>query len=290
MIRALRSLRATTLITTPCGASDLLARIFIEFGLQPEDLALRRILVGGEIPSPGTLRQLGDEFDCEVGRLLLDPFTGAALAHGRDQLEITEVDAVARALLDRDELAPADASGAHELVVRSGTDGDTWLRTGEVVVGTVLPGAALPVTTHTVGDHVLARGRWLSLPMIDRALAGIDGVAGWQLEVSREGTLDRVAVTVTLDRPTLVDDAMWAGRIREAVESVVPVRVETRAIGADDGAAGSAGAGPRSSGSPRRGRPGSGGAFARRVVSPPAVPSRYTIVIPPLTLNVCPVM
>ena len=56
VIRALRSLRATTLVTTPCGALDLLARIFIEFGLQPEDLGLRRILVGGEIPTPGALR------------------------------------------------------------------------------------------------------------------------------------------------------------------------------------------------------------------------------------------
>ena len=66
VIRALRSLRATTLVTTPCGALDLLARIFIEFGLQPEDLGLRRILVGGEIPTSGALGQLGDEFDCDV--------------------------------------------------------------------------------------------------------------------------------------------------------------------------------------------------------------------------------
>ena len=53
-------------------------------------------------------------------------------------------------------------------------------------------------------------------------------------ETSREGTLDRALVVVALDRPTLVDDKMWAGRISEAVASVVPVRVETRAVGVDD--------------------------------------------------------
>jgi len=233
VIRALRSLRATTLITTPCGAADLLARIFIEFGLQPEDLGLRRVLVGGEIPSPGTLRQLGDEFDCDIQRLLLDPFTGAALAQGIDRFEVTATDLVACAVLDRDELASGGVDGAYELVVRAGGESDAWLRTGEVVLGA--PSAVTaPVASHTVGDHVLARGRWLSLPAIDRALAGIDGVAHWYLDVSRDGTLDRVAVVVALDRPALVDDAMWAGRIREAVESVVPVRVETRAVGVDD--------------------------------------------------------
>jgi phenylacetate-CoA ligase len=232
VIRALRSLRATTLITTPCGAADLLARIFIEFGLQPEDLGLERILVGGEIPSPGTLRQIGDEFDCDVRRLLLDPFTGAALAQGVDQFELTDTGLVACAVLDRDDLAPVGAGGMHEIVVRAGAEADAWLRSGEVVVGATAA-ETIPMTSHTVGDHVLGRGRWLSLPAIDRALAGIDGIAGRQLDVSREGTLDRVVVVVTLDRPALVDDAMWAGRIREAIESVVPVRVETRAVGAD---------------------------------------------------------
>lgn len=230
ILRALRSLGATTLVATPCGALDLLARIFLEFGLQPEDLGLARILVGGEIPSPGSLRQLGDEFDCDVRRLLLDPFTGAALAQGVDHLEPAAPDAVARALVDRDELASPGGSGASELVVRGA---GAWLRTGEVVVGTSPPGT-IPPTTHTVGDHVLARGRWLSLPAIDAALSGIDGVAAWRLDVSREGTLDRVVVTVGLDRPTLVDDRMWAGRIREAVASVVPVRVETAALAVEE--------------------------------------------------------
>ena len=231
VIRALRSLRATTLVTTPCGALDLLARIFIEFGLQPEDLGLRRILVGGEIPTPGALGQLGDEFDCDVLQLLLDPFTGAALAQGARWFDGVDGEVAGRAALDRDELA-VDGPGPYELVVRTGPDA-SWLRTGELLTSAAEPGV-LPPVGHTVGDHVLARGRWLSLPAIDTALAGIDGVAAWQLETSREGTLDRVVVVVALDRPTLVDDKMWAGRISEAVGSVVPVRVETRAVGVDD--------------------------------------------------------
>ena len=231
VIRAQRSLRATTLVTTPWGALDLLARIFIEFGLQPEDLGLRRILVGGEIPTSGALGQLGDEFDCDVRQLLLDPFTGAALARGADGCEGVDGKVAARAFLDRDELA-ADGPGPHELVVRTGPD-ESWLRTGALLASATAPGV-LPPIGHTVGDHVLARGRWLSLPAVDAALAGIDGVAAWQLETSREGTLDRVEVVVALDRPTLVDDKMWAGRISEAVASVVPVRVETRAVGVDD--------------------------------------------------------
>jgi phenylacetate-CoA ligase len=171
VLRALRSLRATTLITTPCGAADLLARIFIEFGLQPEDLRLRRILVGGEIPSPGTLRQLGDEFDCDIDRLLLDPFTGAVLGNGVDRFDLADADRVACAALDRDSFFRRRE--ALELVVRAGTASDAWLRTGEVAHGAP-SGASIPVAAHTVGDHVLARGRWLSLPAIDRALAGAE--------------------------------------------------------------------------------------------------------------------
>ena len=232
VIRALRSLRATTLVTTPCGALDLLARIFLEFGLQPEDLGLRRILVGAEIPTVGSLQQLGSEFDCDVRRLLLDPFTGTALAQGEDDLRLTDVDTVAPAWLDRDEIVPAGTGECSELVVRAGGAGGRWLRTGEVVIGVTAPGS-IPATTHTVGDHVLGRGRWLSLPAIDAALGGIDGVGDWMLEVSREGTLDRVVLTIAFDRPALVDDPMWAGRVREAVASVSPVRVETVGVELD---------------------------------------------------------
>ena len=272
VICALRSLRATTLVTTPCGALDLLARIFIEFGLQPEDLGLRRILVGGEIPTPGALGQLGDEFDCDVRQLLLDPFTGAALAQGADGFEGVDGDVAARAFLDRDELA-ADGPGPHELVVRTGPD-DSWLRTGALLASADRAGHAAARSATRWATTCCARGRWLSLPAIDAALAGIDGVAAWQLETSREGTLDRVVVVVALDRPTLVDDQMWAGRIREAVASVVPVRVETRAVGVDD--------------VPRVAT----GASTTAVTTSASTASRarYTIVMPPLTLSVWPVM
>jgi phenylacetate-CoA ligase len=238
VLRAVRELGPTTLVATPCGALDFLARVFLEFAVQPEDLGITRLLLGGEIPSPGAARQLSAELDCDVGRLLLDPFTGAALAHGRDQraLTLTDPALAARAALDRDALVaagPDDAATAAELVVRTAGEG-RGLRTGEVVLGPA-PAGAVPPPTHTVGDHVLARGRWLSLPAVGAALAGIDGVAGWELDVSREGTLDRVLVTVALDRPGLVGDPMWDGRIREAVASVVPVRVECAVVGSGDG-------------------------------------------------------
>ena len=38
-------------------------------------------------------------------------------------------------------------------------------------------------------EHVLIRGRWVSVPKIAAALARIDGVARWDLRISREGTL-----------------------------------------------------------------------------------------------------
>ena len=239
--------------------------------MQPEDLGLRRILVGGEIPTPGALGQLGDEFDCDVRQVLLDPFTGAALAQGVDGFEGVDGDVAARAFLDRDELRDGWSRAARARRPHRARRLVAAHRRARSLSATE-PGV-LPPFAHTVGDHVLARGRWLSLPAVDAALAGIDGVAAWQLETSREGTLDRVLVVVALDRPTLVDDQMWAGRIREAVASVVPVRVETRAVGVDDvrGVA----TGRRPPRSPRRHGP-----RARR----------YTIVMPPLTLSVCPVM
>ena len=80
---------------------------------------------------------------------------------------------------------------------------------------------------HTVGEHILARGRWLSLPLLRQALARIDGTASWRLGVSRgDGTLDKVRLTLGFDRDTLVSNPMWAGRAREAVASTTPIAFE----------------------------------------------------------------
>ena len=62
--------------------------------------------------------------------------------------------------------------------------------------------------------------------MIDQALSRIDGITSWTLEISRPGTLDHVALHVVLGRATLVENPMWAGRIRDAVASITPIHVD----------------------------------------------------------------
>ena len=47
---------------------------------------------------------------------------------------------------------------------------------------------ALTAPTHTRGDLVLLRGRWLSIAALTKALRGIDGITHWQLRISRSGT------------------------------------------------------------------------------------------------------
>jgi phenylacetate-CoA ligase len=76
-----------------------------------------------------------------------------------------------------------------------------------------------------VGEHVLVRGVWLALPRIERALSRIDGVAGWELAVSRQGTLDTAALKVTFARQSLIGNPMWKGRIEQAVRALTPVSV-----------------------------------------------------------------
>ena len=67
------------------------------------------------------------------------------------------------------------------------------------------------------------RGVWVSLPRLEKALAKIDGVSGWELAVSRPGTLDSAVLTVTFSRPSLVANPMWKARIRQALQALTPV-------------------------------------------------------------------
>ena len=52
LLRAIRSVEPTTLVMTPCGAADLLARLHLEFLVDPQELGLRRLVVLGEIAEP----------------------------------------------------------------------------------------------------------------------------------------------------------------------------------------------------------------------------------------------
>lgn len=130
---ALTTLRATALVATPTGVMDFLARLHLEFLLDPLDLGLRHIVLTGEIASKHTM--------------------------------------------------------------------------------------------HTVGEHVLVRGVWVSLPRLDKALSKIDGVSGWELTISRAGTLDSAVLTVTFGRRSLVANPMWKSRIQEALRALTPVTI-----------------------------------------------------------------
>ncbi|MGW5157753.1 hypothetical protein ACWEPN_19945 [Nonomuraea wenchangensis] len=231
---ALSALRATTLVATPTGAMDLLARLHLEFLLDPLDLGLAHIVLTGEIASRSTLGHLAGEFGARVTEVYASPFGGTALAWRaaeEDPLTPLADDLLGLAALAKDAPADPDAPVAELVVTPRGhaTLGDATLRTGHVVRGG-LPAPAhplggLPAPAHTVGEHVLVRGVWLALPRLEKALAKIDGVAGWDLTISRPGTLDSAVLTVTFGRESLVGNPMWRSRIQEAVRALTPVSI-----------------------------------------------------------------
>ncbi|GAA3445065.1 hypothetical protein [Planomonospora venezuelensis] len=221
---ALESLRATTLVTTPTGAMDLLARLHLEFLLDPLDLGLRNIVLTGEIASRRTMAHLASEFEARVTEVYGSPFTAVPLGWRSSETEPLTLFApgtLRLASLEKDELlAPPYAEGLAELVV---VDGEAVLRTGQVA--RVPAGGAVPAPGHTVGDHVLVRGVWLSLERIRRALGRIDGVSGWELGLSRPGTLDTAVLTVTFNRESLVRNPMWRSRIQQSLKALTPITV-----------------------------------------------------------------
>ncbi len=236
-LAAFRALRPQVWITTPTGALDFLARLYLEFNVDPVELELERIVVVGEIASPGTERRLAAEFETEVAGLYCDPVFGGAWAHGRDGKWAN----VAPDVLGWGELAQDVWRGGEsraegrELVLRpdwTGPFAGTVIRTGQVSG----PASASGLFAHTVGEHLLVRGRWLSLPLLRRALAGIDGIAGLRVAVDRgEGTLDKLTIRLAFARPGLVENPMWAARAREAIAGITPVdfALETVAAEAD---------------------------------------------------------
>lgn len=242
LLAAIRAHAPNVWITTPTGALDFLARLYLEFNVDPMELELERILLVGEIGSPGTERRLASEFEASVSGLYCDPLFGVALACAPDGAWTTPGDdALALAPLERDEpldgelavaakAANQDDASLAELVLRptwSAAWGEHTLRTGQVLGA----GDADGLFRFTVGDHLLVRGRWLSLPLLRRALATIDGIAGWTLGVARgDGTLDKLTLTLAFERESLVDNPMWLGRAREAVAATTPISFEVASI------------------------------------------------------------
>ena len=83
-LAAMRTVRPDVWVTTPTGALDFLARLYLEFNVDPVELELDQIFVVGEIPSPGTERRLAVEFEAQVTNLYCDPVFGAVWAHARE--------------------------------------------------------------------------------------------------------------------------------------------------------------------------------------------------------------
>ncbi|TMR15021.1 hypothetical protein ETD86_27905 [Nonomuraea turkmeniaca] len=229
---ALSALRATTLVATPTGAMDFLARLHLEFLLDPLDLGIRNIVLTGEIASKRTLGHLAGEFAARVTEVYSSPFGGTALAWRaaeEDPLIPLADGMLGLAALAKDTEPDAgpdvgpDAGPAELVVTPRGhsTLGDAVLRTGQVAGA----GDGIPAPAHTVGEHVLVRGVWLALPRVEKALSKIDGVAGWDLRISRQGTLDAAVLTVTFNRESLVGNPMWRSRIQQAIQALTPISI-----------------------------------------------------------------
>ncbi len=242
LLASMRELRPKIWVTTPSGALDFLARLYLEFNVDPMELEIEHIMVVGEIASPGTLRRLADEFESEVTGLYCEPFYGCALAHSAgEKWQVDHGDVLSLAALAADTPIERPANQREgepaELVLRpswSKALGAARLRTGQVVSEAGEPSGLFQ---HTVGEHLLARGRWLSLPLLRRALSLIDGTVAWRLRVARgDGTLDKVSLTLGFDRDTLVENKMWAERAREAVSSTTPIAFELESERAAEGA------------------------------------------------------
>jgi len=215
LLSTIRALKPNMLVTTPCGAADFLARLYLEFNVDPVELDLTKIVLVGEIASPGVRKRLAKEFEADLSELYCDPVFGAALAARRGSgWSVADEGTLALGALASDEIVAEGVAGEGELLLRAG---DTVIRTGQVIKGDA---GDAGLFNHTVGEHVLARGQFVSLPLLRRQLALIDGVARWTLTVDRG---DR-----TFDRESLVANPMWKGRIQQAVVAATPLHVDIK--------------------------------------------------------------
>jgi phenylacetate-CoA ligase len=223
ILKAIEATRASALICTQTGLADLLARLHLEFLVDPLDLELRLIIVTGDITDRSALSHLATEFGASIVTILCDP--ASSLPVGHQALSDTQLTAISEDTVDL--VTPTEESlpaGLREIAVRypwHSTLGRARIRSGYLISGTDL---ALPVHTH--GDHILIRGRWLSLKSIARALKGIDGISHWELRVSRPGTLDTAVLHVEFGRESLVNNKMWHGRIAQALAAASPVSID----------------------------------------------------------------
>jgi hypothetical protein len=224
LLSTIRALKPNVLVTTPCGAADFLARLYLEFNVDPVELDLTKIVLVGEIASPGVRKRLAKEFEADLSDLYCDPIFGAALAARRGGgWTVADDRTLALGALGSDEIAAEGVAGEGELLLRTGV---VVIRTGQVIKGDA---GDAGLFNHTVGEHVLARGQFVSLPLLRRQLALIDGVARWTLTVDRgDRTLDNLLLTVAFDRESLVANPMWKGRIQQAVAAATALHVDIK--------------------------------------------------------------
>jgi len=227
LLSSIRALKPNVLVTTPCGAADFLARLYLEFNIDPVELDLTKIILVGEIASAGVRKRLGKEFEADISDLYCDPIFGAALAARRNAgWQVADERALAVGALGDDTVVADGVVGEGELLLRPVWCGDAVMRTGQVIHGDA---GDCGLFNHTVGEHVLARGQWVSLPLLRKQLALIDGISRWTLTVDRgDRTLDNLLLTVAFDRETLVENPMWKGRIQQAIGAATPLRVDIK--------------------------------------------------------------
>jgi phenylacetate-CoA ligase len=234
LLSTIRALKPNVLVTTPCGAADFLARLYLEFNVDPVELDLNKIILVGEIASAGVRKRLGKEFEADVSEIYCDPIYGAALAARRQAgWQVADERALAVGALASDATLAEGVAGEGELLLRPIWCGDAVIRTGQVIQGDA---GDCGLFNHTVGEHVLARGQWVSLPLLRRQLALIDGISRWTLTIDRgDRTLDNLLLTVEFDRETLLDNPMWKGRIQQAVGAATPLKfdIKTELLTAD---------------------------------------------------------
>ncbi|MDF3308220.1 hypothetical protein P3H15_24695 [Rhodococcus sp. T2V] len=225
LLRTLENIRANVLVGTPTGVADFLARLHLEFLVDPLDLELRLILLTGEIADPKKIEHLGREFGAQTVELFSDPISGVPIAHKAPKA--TALIPTRNNLLALAPSATPVADGhLAEIVVRypwHSTLADASIRTGYLST----PDAdSITAPTHTYGDLILIRGRWVSFTALTRALRGIDGIAHWELRIARQGTLDSATVFVSFNRDSLVANGMWHGRIAQAITAITPISID----------------------------------------------------------------
>ncbi|WP_237341483.1 hypothetical protein [Williamsia soli] len=222
LLRTIEHLRANVLIGTPTGVADFLARLHLEFLVDPLDLELRLILLTGEISEPGNREHLAREFGAQCVELFTDPVSGLPLGfQGPSDETITPV---RDGLLTLVEVESAPAKGRFELAV--GYPWHSVLGSKVVRTGYLTESDVLSMPTNTYGDQILIRGRWLSLNALTKALKGIDGIAHWELRVARRGTLDSATVVVAFNRESLVNNGMWHSRIKQSLTTLTPISID----------------------------------------------------------------